>query len=330
MKDSTFEGIWIFGDHRNYFQDRVTLQLLSRAREMAETLNCYVGVVLFGHDVDEYVMEYTAHGADRIFLVDHPRLKHYSSDIYTTLLTELVREYRPEILLVSGSDFGRELAPRLAARLETGLSADCVSLQIDEEGNLIQISPAYDGSALAEIITPQRLPQIATVRPGVFRERKHDYRGQAELIRIEADVDAMEERVRVVSSRRMEHREEGLEKAEYILCLGKGFSRKENLRKARELAVLMEAEIGCTRPVCESGLLPHEKLIGQTGKTVKPRLLLIAGASGALQFTAAIGGSDCIVAVNKDPGAPVFRSCDIGVVGDAASLLNRLTRHLKS
>ncbi len=322
-------GIWIFGDHRNYFQDRVTLQLIARARELAGVVHTYVGVVLLGCGLDEYVMEYTAHGADRIFLVEDERLSTYSAELYTGVVSDLIREFRPEIFLISGSDFGRELAPRVAARSGSGVTSDCIALQINDAGSFVQVSPAFDGSALAEIVTEGAFPRIATVRPGVFTERKHDCRGEAELVRVELDLSKYSDRVRVVSSSRAEADTAGLERADCVVCVGKGASRKDQMRRAQELADLLHAELGCTRPLVESGKMEAERLIGQTGKTVKPELLIVAGASGAVQFTAAIRTSRCIVAINRDPDAAIFKYCDIGVVGDAASFLGRLIKELK-
>jgi len=326
---SNCNGIWIFGDHRNYFQDRVTLQLIARAKELAEVVHTYVGVVLLGWEVDEYVLEYTAHGADKIFLVEDERLRDYSSDLFTAIIADLVREFCPEIFLISGSDFGREIAPRIGARLLTGVSSDCIALQMDDDGNLVQISPAFDGNALAEIRTECTFPQIATVRPGVFTERKHDYRGEAELVRVKPDLSRYREKVRVRSSRKADAPASGLERAECVVCLGKGAARKDQMRKLQDLADLLQAEVGCTRPLVEEGKMDHDRLIGQTGKCVRPELLLVAGASGAVQFTAAIQTSRCIVAVNKDPGAAIFKYCDIGIVGDAASFAGRLAKELK-
>jgi electron transfer flavoprotein alpha subunit len=329
LRDLIYNGIWIFGDHRNYFQDRVTLQLINRSRELANSINTYVGVVLIGDRVDEYILEYTAHGADKIFLIENKRLKNYSSDLYTSILVDLIENYKPEILLISGSDFGREIAPRVAARLRTGISSDCISLQINDKGNLVQISPSYQGNSLAEIITPECRPQIATVRPGVFSEQKHNYHAQAELIRIDIDIEKYDERVKIKTTGRIESQDTDLENADYVVCVGRGYSKRDNIKKARELAKLMDAEISGTRPVLEKNLLSDDRLIGQTGKTVKPQLLLVLGASGAVQFTASITNSDCIVAVNRDPNAAIFKYCDIGIVGDAGSIVNRLLKELK-
>lgn len=322
------EGIWVFGDHRNYYQDRVTLQLLARARDMAEKIHTYVGVVVIGAGVDEYCMEYTAHGAEKIFLVEHDSLREYSLGRFTGVLAELVREFRPEILLVPGSDFGRLLAPKVAARLGTGASSDCIALDIDEEGFFVQMSAVHDGSAVAEILGREAYPQIATVRPGVYRERPHDYSAKAELVRVDADEDAFRERIRVISSSREPAESGGLEGAQCVVCAGNGISRG-GIKRVRELAALISAETGCTRPLVEKNLLPHDRLIGQTGKSVRPELLIVAGASGAAQFTAAIGGSKCIVAVNRDQHAAVFGHCDIGIVGDADSVIRRLIARLK-
>ncbi len=323
------EGIWVFGDHRNYFQDRMTLQLISRAKELAAEMNTYVGVVLLGFAVDEYILEYSAHGADKIFLVEDERLERYSSELYASIIADMAREFKPEIFLVSGSDFGRELAPRVAVKLATGVSADCVALALDEEGKLVQVSPAFDGKALAEIITDRTFPQIATVRPGVFSERPHDYRGEAELVRIGVDCSTYRDRVVIVSSERIEMCSFDLEHASSVVCVGKGMSRKDQLKKAHELAQLLRAEIGCTRPLVEEGKMEHDRLVGQTGRTIKPELLVVLGASGAVQFTAAIKRSRCVLAVNRDPGAAIFQYCDIGVVGDAQSFVARLIKELK-
>ncbi|HPQ54728.1 MAG TPA: electron transfer flavoprotein subunit alpha/FixB family protein [Spirochaetota bacterium] len=322
------EGIWVFGDHRNYYQDRVTLQLLARAREMAAKVNTYVGVVVIGADVDEYCMEYTAHGAEKVFLVEHESLQEYSLEGFTGIITDLVREFRPEILLVPGSDFGRLLAPKVAARLGTGASSDCIALDIDDEGFFVQMSAVHDGSAVAEILGRDIYPHIATVRPGVYRERPHDYNACAELVRVEADEGSFRERVRVLSSTRESAETGGLEEAPCVVCAGNGIGRG-GIRRVRELAALISAEIGCTRPLVEKNFMTHDRLIGQTGKAVRPELLIVAGASGATQFTAAIGGSKCIVAVNRDQNAAVFGHCDIGIVGDADSVMRRLIARLK-
>jgi electron transfer flavoprotein alpha subunit len=329
VRNSESEGIWVFGDHRNYFQDRMTLQLISRARELAVELNTYVGVVLIGFRLDEYVLEYAAHGADKIFLVEDERLRFYSSELYAAIVADMAREFKPEILLVSGSDFGRELAPRVAARLATGVSADCVALALDEEGNLVQVSPAFDGKALAEIITDKTFPQIATVRPGAFSERPHDYRGEAELIRLSINMENYRDRVTVRSSKRIENCASDLEHAHAVVCIGKGMSKKEQIKRANEFAQLLRAEIGCTRPLVDEGKMEHERLVGQTGKTIRPELLVVLGASGAIQFAAAIRRSKCVLAVNRDPNAAIFRYCDIGVVGDAPSFVARLMKELK-
>lgn len=329
MRNFESEGIWVFGDHRNYFQDRMTLQLIARAKELAAEMNTYVGVVLLGYALDEYILEYSAHGADKIFLVEDERLERYSSELYASIIADMAREFKPEIFLVSGSDFGRELAPRVAAKLSTGVSADCVALALDEEGNLVQVSPAFDGKALAEIITDRTFPQIATVRPGVFTERPHNYHGEAELVRIGIDFSKYRDRVTIRASKRIEKCSSDLEHASTVVCVGKGMSKKDQLKKAHELAGLLHAEIGCTRPLVEEGRMDHDRLVGQTGKTIKPELLLVLGASGAVQFTAAIRRSKCVVAVNRDPGAAIFQHCDIGIVGDASSFVARLMKELK-
>ena len=162
-------GIWVFGDYRNYFQNRVTLQILARASELAPKINAEVCAVVFGDDTDEYVNEYIAHGAQNIYIVDHPSLKNYSVEIYVTLMERLATEYRPEIILIGATSFGKEFAPRVAKRLKTGLTADCVTLEINEAGLLEQTAPSFGGNLLAKIVTPHTRPQMATIRPGSFK-----------------------------------------------------------------------------------------------------------------------------------------------------------------
>lgn len=191
-------GIWVFGDYRNYFQNRVTLQLLSRAQELAKKIEGEVCAVVFGHEVDEYVGEYIAHGAEKIYLTKHPDLKHYSMEIYTFLMERLARRENPEIILIGATAFGREFAPRVAKRLGTGLTADCIGLDINEEGLLVQMAPSFGGNLVAEIVTPERRPQMATVRPGTFQEIPHNYVRTGEVVRTPMPEGTPAERVRLI------------------------------------------------------------------------------------------------------------------------------------
>jgi len=321
-------AIWVFGDYRNYFQNRVTLQLLAKARELAAALNSEVSALVFGHKVDEYVKEYIAHGADRVYVVDHVSLKYYLTETYTRLLEHLATEHKPEIILVGATNFGREMAARAASRLGTGLTADCVGLTIDEKGRFIQTAPSFGGNLLAEILMPEHRPQMATVRPGAFAELPHDNERRGEIVRLNLPPDLPPERVRLLKSRRLPHREQRLEKASVVVCGGRGMGSKKKFKNLLELCRLLEGELGATRPVVYAGWAGEPSLVGQAGKQIKPQILFSFGISGAIQHTAGIN-AQFIVAVNKNPQALMMKMADVGIVADANQACLALIRELR-
>lgn len=325
----TERSIWVFGDYRNYFQNRVTLQLLGRARELAPRIDAEVCAVIFGHDLDEYVGEYIAHGADRVYVMDHLALKAYSAEIYTILMERLARNHRPEIILVGATDFGREFAPRVAKRLETGLTADCVGLEMNEEGLLVQTAPFFGGNLLAEIITPDARPQMATVRPGTFAELPHDDSAKGDVVRLPLPDDLPQPRVRLVRSEPQPRQRAGLEEARVVVCGGRGMGSKAKFRKLFDLARLMEGEVGATRPVVYSKWVDGDLLVGQAGRHVRPKVLFSFGISGAIQHTAALMDAEFIIAVNKNPNATMMRMADVAVVADANQVCATLVRELR-
>ena len=200
MANNGRHDIWVFGDYRNYFQNRVTLQILAKAVDLAEATHGSVCAVVFGHQVDEYVAEYIAHGACKVYVVDHPSLATYSMETYAWLMSWLVRQYQPETLLVGATRFGQEMAPRVAKQLATGLTADCIDLEIDEKGLLVQIAPSFGGNLIAKIVTPHHRPQMATVRPGTFHELPHDYEAKGKVITLPLPKDLPQERVKLITS----------------------------------------------------------------------------------------------------------------------------------
>ena len=323
------KSIWVFGDYRNYFQNRVTLQLISKAVDLSRLMNAEVCAVIVGHDLEEWIMEYTAHGADRILAIDHPSLKSYSTENYLNLMELLARERDPDIILIGATDFGREFAPRLAKRLRTGLSADCVGLDMTPEGLLVQIAPSFGGNMLAEIVTEKHRPQMATVRPGTFKEIPHNYERTAIVERLPLPAGLPASRVRVVEYERAVKREHTIENANVIVCGGRGMGNKNNFRKLDDLAFLLSGDVGATRPVVYAGWANHDVLIGQAGKHIKPKILFSFGISGAIQHTAGLGEADFIVAVNKNPQATMMKMADVAIVADASDLLNHLIKELK-
>jgi electron transfer flavoprotein alpha subunit len=330
MKQNKDTGkVWIFGDYRNYFQNRVTLQLVGKGRELAEGLDTHVTVLLLGDQVHQYAMEYVAHGAQEVMVAEHPDLKDYQVETYTALVARWVRAFKPEIFLAGATSFGREFFPRLAKRLQTGLSADCVALDIEQEtGLLLQTSPAFGGELLADVVTPDRRPQMATVHPGVFKELPHNPEAVGRILYPEVDPIPVE-RTRTLRSRRQQSRNANLEEAAVVIAGGMGVGSSDRFKLLFELAELLEGEVGATRPAIRAGWVEEERLLGQTGKSIKPRLLITIGTSGALQYTAGIQGAETIIAINRDPDAPVFKMADLGLVADARVLLPLILEALR-
>ena len=329
MMKSKKKSIWVFGDYRNYYQNRVTLQLLSKAVDLAQTIKAEVCALVFGHEIDEWIMEYTAHGADRILAIDDPALKSYSTEKYLAIIENLAKERDPEIILIGATDFGREFAPRLAKRLKTGLSADCVGLDITDDGLLLQIAPSFGGNMLAEIVTELHRPQMATVRPGTFKEIPHNYTRKALVERLPLMKKLPKSRVRLIEYERSVEKEHTIENASVIVCGGRGMGNKEKFKKLHDLARLLGGNVGATRPVVYSGWADHEALVGQAGKHIKPKILFSFGISGAIQHTAGLGEADFIIAINKNPQATMMKMADVAIVADASDVLKTLIKELK-
>ena len=323
------KDIWVFGDYRNYFRNRVTLQILGRATALAAETGGAVCAVVLGHQVDEFVAEYAAHGAARVYVVDDPGLKHYSIETYTFLMCRLAREYKPETLLVGATKFGKEIAPRIAKRLKTGLTADCIDLEIDEKGRLVQTAPSFGGNLIARIVTPACRPQMATIRPGTFQELPHDYQARGEIVSLPLPTDLPEQKIRCVTSEHRPSRSQKIEDADIVILGGRGMGSKGKFKKLFELARLLKGEVGATRPVVYADWIGHEALVGQAGKSIKPKVLLSFGISGAIQHTAAIAGADFIVAVNKNPNATMMKMADVAIVADANQVCLGIIRALK-
>ncbi|MFO7965089.1 MAG: electron transfer flavoprotein subunit alpha/FixB family protein [Desulfobacterales bacterium] len=329
MVPTNERSIWIFGDYRNYFQNRVTLQLISRANELAEKISATVCAVVFGYEVDEWVGEYISHGAQKVYVVEDERLTNYSIETYSHLMDHLARIYRPEIILVGATAFGREFAPKTAKKLGTGLTADCIGLDINPDGLLVQIAPSFGGNLLAEIVTPECRPQMATVRPGMFQEIPHNYEAVGEVIRIPLPDSLPRERVRLVRAERWQKKGQRLEDARVVVCGGRGMGSKQKYKKLFELAKLLGGEVGATRPVVYADWVDEEALVGQAGKPIRPDVLFSFGISGAIQHTAALSDARFIISVNKNVNATMMKMADVAVVADANQFCTVLIKELK-
>jgi electron transfer flavoprotein alpha subunit len=322
--------IWVFGDHRNSLRDRLTLQVLGQARALCGDRG-RVTVILLGHQVEGMAKEYIAYGAQRILLVDHPQLAFYRTDVFTGIISDLIQKHQPEVFLVGASEFGKELAPRIAKRLGVGLSADCVSLDWDwEKERLVASSSAFGGHFLARIVWSANRPYMATISSGTFREHPHDQGARGEIVRIEKNLNEISSKIRVISSVHERRQTIQLEDAKVVVTGGRGVKNFEGFNFIRELAFLLGGEVGATRPAVDAHWTSTEQLIGQTGKSISPELLITCGTSGAVQYTAGIKGAGTIVAINRDPHASIFKIADFGVIADALSFLPPFIAEVKN
>ena len=314
---SSYRGVWVFAEQRQREIMPVTYELLGEGRKLAEDLEEELSLVLLGWKIEEKARELGRYSVDKLYLVQDPLLEHYCTDLYAQALVDLVRAECPEIILLGATSLGRDLAPRVAARLKTGLTADCTGLAIEpEERNLLQTRPALGGNILATIISPRHRPQMATVRPKVMKRAEPDGKNQMRVIKIKPDLASQGPMVKILDLIREEKSVADLQEAEIIVSGGRGLGKPENFSLIRRLADLLRGAVGASRAVVDAGWIPSYHQVGQTGKTVQPKLYVACGISGAIQHQAGMRGSEIIVAINKDPGAPIFDIATYGIVAD--------------
>jgi len=324
-------GVWVFGETRDGRPARVVLELLAAGRLLADKTGQDLGVVLAGDRMDHLARELIEFGADLVLLAEHPDLAAFRDEPYAAVLAAAVRQYRPSILLFGATATGRSLAPRLAARLRTGLTADCTALDIDPaDGGLLQTRPAFGGNLMATIVCPVRRPQMATVRPGVLKPAARDQTRSGEIIRLETGPAILAARTAVLGFTPAEEETVNLEEASIIVAGGRGLGSAENFALVRELATLLGGVVGASRAAVEEGWIPYPHQVGQTGRTVSPRLYIACGISGAVQHLAGMQGADIIVAINRNPDAPIFKIATYGLVGDVVQILKSLIGQLKA
>ena len=324
------DGVWVFAEQRRGVFAPVTLELLWEARRLAEDLKVKVAAVLLGEAVAPLAPTLLEAGAHKVYLMEHPRLKDFLEEPYAAALTGLAQKFCPEIILAGATYLGRAFIPRVAAALKTGLTADCTAFAIDQENRLLlQTRPAFGGNIMATIITPRTYPQMATARPGVFKPRPPAPSAPGEVIRVEPDFLEAPPKSRFVQTV-LEIRERiPLSAAEVIVAGGRGLKEAKNLRLLEELADLLGGAVGATRGAVDAGWIPYAHQIGQTGKTVSPKLYIACGISGAAQHLVGMQSSDFIVAINKDPAAPIFQVADLGLVGDVLEIVPALIQEIK-
>ena len=323
-----YRGVWVFAEQRDGEVQDVVYELLSKGRELADQLDTYLGAVLFGHEVRAQGEILFQHGADRVYLADAPELREFSSDPYTEILTRLIHEHQPEIVLLGATSVGRAFAPRVAVRARTGLTADCTALDIDLEKRLLQQTrPAFGGNIMATIICPDHRPQMATVRHKVLKKNDPDPGRTGELIEVAAAADAS--RTKLLEVIHELGSQVNIAEADIIVSGGRGLGKPENFALVRDLAAAINGAVGASRAAVDADWIPAYHQVGQTGKTVCPKLYIACGISGAIQHLAGMSSAETIVAINKDPDAPIFDIADIGVVGDLFEVIPALLKALK-
>ena len=319
------KNIFVFCEQRDGEIQNVALELLGVARELAEKTGEKVNAVLLGHNVTDKAQPLIAHGADGVYVVDDANLEKFVTEPYAQAVTHIAKKYEPNVILFGATSIGRDLAPRLSARLKTGLTADCTKLEMDEEGNLFMTRPAFGGNLFATIICPDHRPQMSTVRPGVMKKLEADETRQGEVVVETIEWNTAKFAVTVIEEVKAEKAEANIEDAKILVSCGRGV---KNLESAHELAGKIKGTVSASRTLVDAGLMDHARQVGQTGKTVRPEAYLAFGISGAIQHLAGMEESEFIVAVNTDKNAPIFKVANLGIVSDAEAVFKNLNKML--
>jgi electron transfer flavoprotein alpha subunit len=322
------KGVWVFAEQRQGELNRVTLEILGAAQKLAGEIGQEISALLLGREVSGLADTLFQYGADRVFLVDHQALKDYRTLAYTRVLEELVRKHKPNIFLIGATHIGRDLAPRVSRRIGSGLTADCTDLAIDPaEGILLQTRPAFGGNVMATIANRYSRPQMATVRPGVMEAAaRQGSRGR--LTKEDFPLAEEEIRSRVLEGVSEEGKAVDLSGARIIVAGGRGVGDARGFRVLETLAETLKGQVAGTRVAMEEGWIAPERQIGQTGQSVRPELYIACGISGAIQHRAGMMSSRYVIAVNRDPGAPIFQVADWGIVGDLHEVVPEFIRQL--
>lgn len=330
MDLSTYRGVWIFAEQRGGAVSSVALELLGEGRKLADRLDTSLCAVLLGHEISPQASMLVAHGADRVVVVDDPVLKDFNDDAYTAVLSSLILKEKPEIVLSGATAIGRSFIPMVAARLGTGLTADCTGLDVDPATRqLLQTRPAWGGNILATILCPNHRPQMATVRHKVFKKAESSQGREGEIVRRDLNGISMDIKSRVLKTVEEIENTVNITEADIIVSGGRGVGSKENFGIISDLARALGGAVGASRGAVDSEWIAYSHQVGQTGKTVCPKLYIACGISGAVQHLAGMQSSEVIVAINKDPDAPIFKAATYGIVGDLFEIVPLMARRFK-
>jgi electron transfer flavoprotein alpha subunit len=322
-------GVWVYAEQRKGRLKTVVYELLSKGRELASDLDTELCAICFDNAGD-YVDDLTAYGADKVYVVDDAVFTDTQEDLIAGKLAEMVREHKPAVVLAGATSLGRSFVPRVAATLRTGLTADCTGLEIDAEtGLLLQTRPTFGGNVMATIVCEAKRPQMATVRPRVFKKGTPDRARKGEIIKVDFDKERITSKTRLLSFVEDITETVNLDEADVIVSGGRGLGKPDNFQILAELAGVMGAALASSRPPVDEGWIPYSHQVGQTGKTVSPKLYIACGISGSVQHMAGMQTSDCIVAINDDPNASIFDVATYGIVGDLFKVVPMLIEKLK-
>lgn len=322
------QGVWAIAEERDGVIRKITYEIVSEGRRLADALGQELTAVVLGSNIKEKAAELGHYGADKVVVAEDPRLDPYTTDAYVSVLSQLVKAADPVIVLMGASVQGKDLSARLSARLGVGMAQDCVAFSI-EDGSLVANRPIYAGKAYAKLTFENSLPQMATARPNVMRMNEPDTSKSAEVIDASFTLDDADLKTKVAEVMRDESGKVDLTEADKIVSGGRGMKGPENYKILEELADLIGASVGASRSAVDAGWRPHSDQVGQTGKVVSPNLYVACGISGAIQHLAGMSTSKVIVAINKDPDAPIFQKADYGVVGDLFDVVPALTEAVK-
>ncbi len=327
---SLYKGVWVFAEQRGGKLSNVAFELLGEGRKLADELGEPLVAVLLGSKIEAEAKRLVAFGADKVFVADAPELEYFLEDSYTQALSDLIKKENPNIVLIGATAIGRSLGPKVAARLGTGLTADCTALAVDvAEKNLLQTRPAFGGNLMATILCPNHRPQMATVRPKVFKPLAEDGSRSGDIAKVDLSTTAWNIRAKVLEVVNEVGSSVNLEEANIIVSGGRGLGDPKNFEYVKELANVLGGAVGASRASVDAGWMPYAHQVGQTGKTVGPKIYFACGIHGAIQHLAGMSSSDIIIAINKNPDAPIFKVATFGIVGDVLEILPLLTKEFK-
>lgn len=325
-KDLTdYEDVWIFAEQRQGEIMPVVIELLGEGKKLANEIGSDLCAILLGEKVNDLAEELIDYGADKVYIADNKLIKNYTTDGYAKVISDAANEIKPEIILMGATHIGRDLAPRISARLDTGLTADCTKLEIDsEDKKLQQTRPAFGGNIMATIVCPDHRPQMATVRPGVMNKAVKSKNNSGDKIKLKVKLNKEDIRTEIIEKIKTTNNTVSIEDAEVIVSGGKGLGKSEGFKLLKKLANKFDGTLGASRATVDEGWIEKSHQVGQTGTTVKPRIYIACGISGAIQHLAGMKNSDIIIAINTDKNAPIFQVSDYGIVGDLYDVIPQL------